>query len=103
MKITKNMYYEHTWESDELYLYTVNTENLYTGFAVPAIYNLHKKYLNGTFCKDKAIVMFYRMATTAAKQYQTEIDPSVQFSVTTRWTTACDLLDFYLEDIEKGI
>lgn len=103
MKITKNMYYNHTWESDELYLYAVNTENLYNGFAVPAISNLHKKYQKGTFDKDKAIIMFYRMATNASKQYQKEIDSDTRFSVTNRWTTACELLDYYMEDIEKGI
>lgn len=103
MKITKNMYYEKSWESDELYLYAVNTEKLYTGWTIPAIHNLHKKYQKGTFDKDKAIIMFYRMATDAAKLYQMEVDTSTSFSVTARWTTACDLLTYYMEDIEKGI
>ena len=97
------MYYEKSWESNELFLYAVNTEKLYNEWTIPAINNLHKKYQNGTFDRDKAIVLFYRMATDAAKMYRIEVDTSTSFSVTARWTTVCKLLKYYMEDIEKGI
>lgn len=103
MKITKNMYYEESWDADELFLYSINTEKLYNGWIIPAINNLHKKYLKGTFDKDKATILFYRMTTDAAKIYQSEFDAHAVFSVTARWTAACKLVTYYTEDIEKGI
>lgn len=103
MKITKNMYYEKSWESDELFLYSINSDTLYVCWTISAICNLHRKYQKGTFDKDKAVILFYHMTTDAAKEYQAEIDADTQFSVNARWTAACDLLKYYMEDIEKGI
>lgn len=98
MKITKNMVYKETWESKELVLYTVNDSLLYSQMITPCIRNLQKKYVKGTFDKEKAIVAFYHVATEASKRYFKKFGE--KFDVTARWTASSNLLNYYMEDIK---
>lgn len=102
MKITKSMYYKEDENSRELMLFTVNESLLYSRCITPAIKNLHRKFLKGTFDVDKAVEMFYYVATDAAKEYnKIFLASDYTFSVTTRWTTAKNLLDYYMQDITE--
>ena len=106
MKRTKSMIYTPSTESRELMLYAVNTGDLYRRYIVPAVNNLHRHYKRGQFDQDKAIDAFYPIATAAAKMYCREFarieDAPQVFSVTDRFTTAADMVDYYMENIEKG-
>lgn len=106
MKRTKSMVYSPSIESRELTLYATNDGRLYDYWIVPIVRNLARKYSKGTFDADRAIDAFYPVATAAAKKYCKEFArledvPSV-FSVTDRFTTAADMVDYYMENIEKG-
>lgn len=102
MKITKNMFYKEDENSKELLLFTVNESLLYSRCITPAIKNLHRKFLRGTFDANKAVELFYYVATDAAKEYNRQFPISDYiFSVTTRWTTAKNLLDYYMQDITE--
>ena len=83
-------------------LFTVNESLLYSRCITPAIKNLHRKFLKGTFDVDRAVEMFYYVATDAAKEYnKIFLASDYTFSVTTRWTTAKNLLDYYMQDITE--
>ena len=101
MKETKSMIYKPSEESRELVLYAENTGDLYRRYIVPAIKILHKKYIKGTFDAEKSIPVWYSIVTEASKMYNREFGYS--FSVTDRYTAACDLAEGYLELIEEGI
>lgn len=103
MKITKNMYYKEDENSRELTLFAVNESLLYSRCIVPVIKNLHHKFLKGTFDADRAVEAFYYVATDAAKEYDKMFPASgCIFSVTARWTTAKNLLDYYMQDITEN-
>lgn len=105
MKRTKSMIYTPSTEARELTLYTVNTGSLYP-MTVNVIRNLAKKYMKGTFDADRAIDAFYPIACEAARMYCREFarmqDAPHVFSVTDRFTAAADMVDYYMENIEKG-
>lgn len=100
MKRTKNMIYNPTEESRELYLVATNESKLYFSMILPIIKNLSKKMKKGTFDKDKAADAFYYVATEASKQYKK--DYGYSFSVQDRFTAAVDMVDSYMEDIEEA-
>lgn len=106
MKRTKSMIYKPSIESRELTLYAVNTCRLYDYMIVPVVRNLARKFAKGIFDADKAIDAFYPVACEAAKMYCREFarleDAPHIFSVTDRFTTAADMVDEYMENIEKG-
>lgn len=106
MNRTKNMFYKPSIESRELTLYATNDGRLYDYRIVPVVRNLAKKFAKGTFNPDKAIDAFYPIATEAAKKYCKEFarleDAPNVFSVTDRFTTAADMVDYFMENIERG-
>lgn len=106
MKRTKSMIYKETVESNELFLCAVNDGRIYRTMVIPVVRNLAKKYIKGTFDKDKAIDAFYPIATQEAKlyckQYARLEDYVSVFSVTDRFTCAVDMLNYYMENIEKN-
>lgn len=101
MKKTKFMIYRPSEESRELVLYAENTGELYRRYIVPAIQCLHKKYVKGTFNIEKSIPLWYNIATEASKMYNREF--GYGFTVTDRYTAACDLAEGYLDLIKEGI
>lgn len=106
MKRTKSMIYTPSTEARELTLYAVNTQRLYSMMIVPVVRNLAKKYSKGAFDADKAIDAFYPVACEAARMYCREFarleDAPHVFSVTDRFTTAADMVEEYMENIEKN-
>lgn len=100
MKRTESMIYRPTDESRELVLYTVNDGAIYHSRIIPAIANLHKKYLKGIYNADLAADLFYYIATAASDSYNKEF--GYKFSVTDRFTAAVDLAAYYADDIKEG-
>ena len=101
MKKTKSMIYRPSEESRELALYAENTGELYRRYIAPVIQCLHKKYIKGVFDIEKSIPLWYNIATEASKMYNREFGYS--FSVTDRYTAACDLAEGYLDLIKEDI
>ena len=105
MSRPKSMIYKPSIESRELTLYTVNEGTLYP-WTCNIVRNLNRKYRKGTFDGDKAIDAFYPVACEAAKRYCKEFarleDAPQVFTVTDRFTVAADLVEYYIENIEKG-
>ncbi len=99
MKRTKNMTYNPTTESNELYIYIVNTERLYRQRIQPTLANLKKKFDKGIYDKEKAIDLWYYTATAGSEMYNR--DYGYSFSVQDRFTVATDLEAYYREDIES--
>lgn len=95
------MVYRPTQESVELYNYTVNNGRFYNKYTEPLMKNLAKKYMKGTYDKEKAIDAYYALATESAKQYVKEYcTPGDNvFSVTDRFTVAVDMEKRYFEVI----
>lgn len=106
MKRTKSMIYKPSEEARELLLYAINTGRLYEHMIVPVVKNLAKKYAKGNFDSTKAIDAFFPIANEAAKMYAREFaknpDWCIIFDVTARFTVAQDMVDYYMENIEKG-
>ena len=106
MKHTKSMVYKPSEESRELFLYAINTGCLYNYMMVPVVRNLAKKYAKGNFDSTKAIDAFFPIANEAAKMYAKEFaknpDWCIIFDVTARFTVAQDMVDYYMENIEKN-
>ena len=97
MKRTKNMTYENTTESRELFLYTTNNAELYKKMITSIIDSMKKKAEKGVYDKDKAVDAFYRVATEGSNRYYK--DYGYRFSVGDRWTTAVDMEKYYREEI----
>ena len=55
MKRTASMKYNETAESRELFMYATNCGNLYRQQILPAIANLRKRVIKGTYDADKAV------------------------------------------------
>lgn len=106
MKHTKAMIYKPSDEARELLLYAINTGRLYADRIVPVVKNMAKKYAKGIWDASKAVDAFYPIATDAAKMYAKEFarNPEwpVIFDVTARFTCAADMVDYYMENIEKN-
>lgn len=100
MKRTKNMIYKPTVESRELVLYATNTGDLYRGQITAVIKNLAKKVKRGIYDKEKAIDLWYSVATTASNLYKKEFGYS--FSVMDRFTAAIELEEYYKEEVQEG-
>ena len=96
MKRTVNMKYNETEESRELFLYATNCGNLYRQRITPAIASLRKKAIKGTYDADKAVDLFYYIATVASDMYNREY--GYRFSVADRFTAAVDMEAYYRED-----
>lgn len=106
MKHTKSMIYKPSDEARELFLYAINTGCLYNYMIVPVVRNMARKYAKGKFDSAKAVDAFFPIANKASKMYAREFaqnsDWNLIFDVTARFTTASDMVDYYMENIEKG-
>lgn len=80
MKRTSSMTYHETDESRELELYTTNNGGLFRQMITPIINNLHKKYQRGIYDADKAVDLWYNVATEGAKLYNKEFGSDGQWS-----------------------
>ena len=100
MKRTKSMIYNPSIEARELLLVATNEGRLYSSMIVPIVRNMARKMAKGTFDADKAIDAFYHVADAASKQYNKDF--GYLFTVTERFTAAKDMVDYYMENIEKG-
>lgn len=103
MKRTSSMIYRPTTESEELYLYAINTSECYHQIIQPVLVNLKKKVAKGVYDADKAVDLYYYAATRCAKQYEREYGSEawygITFSVTDRFTCAVDLEERFREDL----
>ena len=90
------MNYNETPESRELFMYATNCGNLYRQQIMPAIANLRKKAIKGTYNADKAVDLYYYIATAASDMYNHEF--GYKFSVADRFTAAVDMVAYYRED-----
>lgn len=97
MKHTKNMFYNPTEESRELFLYATNSGNLYKQMITPVIENLRRKAQKGLYDGEKAVDAYYYIATAASNKYNKDFGYS--FSVTDRFTVAVDMMEYYEEEI----
>ena len=89
MKRTKNMIYNLTVESRELFLYATNDGNLYRQMITPIINNLHTKAKKGTYNKEMAVDAWYGVATEASNHYYK--DYGYKFNVGDRFTAAVEI------------
>lgn len=96
MKKTKNMYYEPTTESRELFLYATNDGDLYRQMVTPLINAMRKKAQKGVYEKEKAINAFFRVATEGSNHYFRDF--GYKFNVQARYTVACEMVDYYEEE-----
>lgn len=97
MKRTKNMIYKETEESRELFLYTTNDGNLYRHMTTAIIENLKKKAKKGVYDSEKAIDLYYNLATAGSKAYCKDFGYS--FTVQDRFTCAVDMEASYREEV----
>ena len=100
MKRTKNMTVNPTTESNELFLYAVNTGRLYQQ-VISVVRNLARKYRKGIYDPDRARDAYYPIACEAAKLYQHEYcSPGDSiFSVSDRFTAAAEMEEYYRENV----
>ena len=96
MKRTASMKYNETAESRELFMYATNCGSLYRQRIMPVIANLRKKAIKGTYSADKAVDLYYYIATAASDMYNREF--GYRFSVADRFTAAVDMEAYYRED-----
>lgn len=97
MKRTKNMIYNETTESRELFLYAVNNGNLYRKTTRTILATLRKKVDKGVYDRERAVDIWYRVATEASDQYNKDF--GYRFSVADRFTAAVDMAEYYEEEI----
>jgi hypothetical protein len=97
MTHTKAMIYNETTESRELFMYATNNGDLYRSMITPVINSLRKKAIKGIYDGNKAIDIWYRVATEASNRYNK--DYGYTFSVTDRYTVAVDMKDYYEDEI----
>ena len=100
MKRTNNMVYVNSVESQELLLFTANSQK-YQYCIASIIKNLHRKYVKGIFDEDKAIDIFYPLCCQASKDYNRLF--GYYFTVTERFSAATDLVDYFEEEIINGL
>lgn len=99
MKRTKTMIYQASTESNELFLFITNDADLYRQTIQPAINNLKKKYKKGIYDINKAVDLWYYVATNGSNLYNKYY--GYNFTVTERFTCAIDLEKYFKEDIEN--
>jgi len=97
MKRTSSMIYRETTESRELMLYATNDGTLYRQVITPAIENLRKKYKKSTYNADKAVDLYYYIATEASNRYYKDF--GYKFSVQDRFTVAVEMERYYMDEI----
>lgn len=97
MKRTKNMVYQESEGSRELFLYATNDGDLYRSMVSPIIANLKKKAAKGIYDAEKAADAFYYVATEASRHYCRDFGYS--FSVTDRFTVAVDMAEYYKDEV----
>lgn len=97
MKRTKNMVYTPSEEANELFLYAVNDGRLYHRMVKNILDNLEKKIKNGKYDKEKAIDLWYYVATEASNKYNEDF--GCRFTVKERFTVAVDMEEYYGEQI----
>lgn len=97
MKHTKSMVYKPSVESHELFLYTTNNGDLYEHMTTCIIENLKKKAKKGVYDSEKAVDLYYNLATAGSKAYCKDFGYS--FSVQDRFTCAVELEAYYKEEI----
>jgi len=96
MKRTANMIYKSSDEATELVVYAKGERDIYFGRIKPVIENLSKKMKKGVYDSNKAVDLWYYVATDAAKKYNKEF--GYMFTVTERFTAAVELeAEFYAE------
>ena len=87
----------------ELFLYTVNNHKIHVNCNLYIIANLCKKYLDGTYDKDRAVIAWEVAATRAAKLYVHEFRCNNNyyriFNAATRRECAQLLEEYYYENI----
>ena len=96
MKHTKSMIYKPTTESHELFLYATNNGYLYEHQTKYIIENLRKKAKKGIYNSEKAVDLYYNLATNASNAYFKDF--GYKFNVTDRYTVAVELEAYYKED-----
>lgn len=96
MKHTKSMNYNPTTESKELFLFATNDSFLYHNHTEPIIKNLKKKAEKRIYNSEKAVDLYYYLATAASEKYYKDF--GYKFSVTDRYTAAVDLEAYYKDD-----
>ena len=101
MKRTKNMIYNPSIEANELYIFAVNDSKIYNNYIKYAIENLRKKALKGVYNSEKAIDLYYHIATEASNKYN--IDYGYNFNVQDRFTCAVDFEKRFYEDVFEGL
>lgn len=99
MKRTKSMYVKKTAESEELFWFAASNDFLYRSAIQPVIQNLKKKVDKGIYDADKALDLWYVVATTAADLYKKKFGG--YFDVTSRFTVAAGLAEEYAEELEE--
>lgn len=100
MKRTKNMIYNPTTESNELYIYAVNDRSIYNSILY-VIENLRKKAIKGIYDTEKAIDLYYYISTEASNKYNKDFGYS--FNVQDRFTCAVDFEARFKEDVFDGL
>lgn len=101
MKRTKNMVYQETNESRELFVYSNNKSIVYYKALAPVLENLKKHCKSGNYDTDRAIDAWYRVATIASNEYKKDF--GYPFSVGDRFTVAVELEKYYREEIFESI
>lgn len=99
MNRTRNMVYKPSDEAHELYLCTINNGDVYPMIKA-VVATLHRKVERGTYDKEKAIDAWYHVATEESKYYFK--DMGYRFTVTERFTCACDLEESYYENVKEN-
>lgn len=97
MKHTKSMIYKPTEESRELFLYTTNDGELYRHITTCIIENLKKKAKKGIYDSNKAVDLYYNLATAGSKAYCKDFGYS--FSVQDRFTCAVEMESYYKDEV----
>lgn len=97
MKRTKSMVYNPTTESRELFLYATNDGILYRQMISPVIENMKRKVVKGIYDAEKAQAAYYRIATEASNHYYRDF--GYKFSVQDRFTAACDMVEYYEDEV----
>lgn len=97
MKRTKNMIYTPSEEANELFLYTINDGRLYRRMTQNILDNLEKKIKKGVYDREKAVDLWYYLATEASNKYNEDF--GYRFTVKQRFTVAVDMAEYYEEQI----
>ncbi len=93
-------------KAKELFIYIVNSGNIYNKYTVPYIRVLNKKWHTGEFLKNKAVILFEHLAEIGAKEYCKECctEDTLYYNIYNKKTrTECAelLLSHYSTEIKK--